>query len=508
MTVVETPAPRRLVGATRSVCPVCLATVPAERRIVGDTVELVKTCPEHGSFAVPVWRGVASFLDWGMRRAPASTPRRIAGAVEHGCPQDCGLCPDHEQQSCCVLLEVTTRCDLACPVCYAGAGPQGRDLSLAEIDERLDTLAAAGGNVNIQLSGGEPTIRDDLPAIVRRIKARGFDFVQVNTNGVRIAREPAFLAALVEAGLDCVFLQFDGIDDTIHRRLRGVPLAATKGRAIAACAAAEVGVVLVPTIVPGVNDRGIGAIVDHAIGLMPTVRAVHFQPVAHFGRCVGVADEDRITLPEIVAALVAHSAGRLSFDDFRPGSAESPWCSFSGRFLVDEAGRLSARDGPAAASCCGPAIERDGRRVVTVAPPSAADPSKPPAASSCCTPFAEPAPDPEVSACCGPKPATSGCCGTVRPSADVARARRYVNGQWTRPETPTPVGDGFDAVLAARSRTLGLSGMAFQDAMTLDLDRLRRCHVHVVEAGGRVIPFCAHNLTDTSGRALHRGQPR
>jgi uncharacterized radical SAM superfamily Fe-S cluster-containing enzyme len=496
MTVFDGRRTDAVVGATRSVCPVCLKTIPAERRIVGDTVELMKTCPEHGDFSAPVWRGLASFLDWGARRPPAATPRRIATAVAHGCPQDCGLCPDHEQQSCCVLLEVTSRCDLACPVCYAAAGPAGRDLTRAEIDERLDTLAAAGGNVNIQLSGGEPTVRDDLPAIVAAIKARGFDFVQINTNGVRIAREPDFLAALVEAGLDCVFLQFDGIDDAVHRRLRGAPLAAIKRRAIAACAAAEVGVVLVPTIVPGVNDHEIGAIVDHAIGLMPTVRAVHFQPVAHFGRCVGVADEDRITLPEIVAALVAHSDGRLSFDDFRPGSAENPWCSFSGRFRVDEAGRLSARES-AAASCCGPAVaEPEGRRVVLVAPSlDFGVPPKPAAAAS---------------TRCGPKPepAASACCDSVRPSADVARARRYVVGQWTRPETPAPVGDGFDAVLAARARTLGLSGMAFQDAMTLDLDRLRRCHVHVVEAGGRVIPFCAHNLTDTAGRALHRGSPR
>ena len=115
-----------------------------------------------------------------------------------------------------MLLEVTSRCDLACPVCYASASRNGVDASLAEIDGWLDTLAEAGGRVHIQFSGGEPTTRDDLPEIVARVRARGFEFVQLNTNGVRIAREPAYLAALAEAGLDCVFLQFDGVD---RRRL-------------------------------------------------------------------------------------------------------------------------------------------------------------------------------------------------------------------------------------------------------------------------------------------------
>jgi uncharacterized radical SAM superfamily Fe-S cluster-containing enzyme len=479
---------------TESVCPVCLRTIPAERRIVGDTVELVKTCPDHGGFTTPVWRGVESWRAWGGRRGVRVSPTVTARPVEQGCPHDCGLCPDHAQQSCCVLIEVTSRCDLACPVCYAGAGRHGRDLDIAEIEARLDTLAALRTPVNVQLSGGEPTMRDDLPEIVRRVRARGHDFVQLNTNGIRLATDPDHLAALVDAGLDCVFLQFDGLDDAVHRRLRGAPLAQSKEAAIAACGRAGVGVVLVPTVVAGVNDRAIGAIVDFAVAHMPTVRAVHFQPMSQFGRCGGIAgDEARITLPEIVTALVEHSQGRLSFDDFRPGSAENPWCSFSGRFLVDRSGRLVARR-PETSGCCSPPIER-------------AEPK-----SSCCAPSA--VPPVRVSACCGtaaaPEPVrvSSSCCGTpaVGASADVARARRYVAGQWSLPEEPGdgPL-DGFEAVLEARARTLGLSAMAFQDAFTLDLDRLRSCHVHVVESGGRLIPFCAYNLTDTSGRALHRG---
>lgn len=449
-------------GHTESVCPECLARLPARRFAEGDTVFLEKTCPEHGTFVVPVWRGLASYRHWGQARRAVATPPVTATAVSRGCPLDCGLCPDHRQQSCCVLLEVTSRCNLGCPVCFASAGREGRDVPAAEISAWLDTLAASGGHVHIQLSGGEPTVRDDLPEIVRLVRARGFEFVQLNTNGLRIAREPAYLAALAAAGLDCVFLQFDGVTDEVYQQLRGAKLLRLKQQAIAACAEAGIGVVLVPTVVPGVNAAQIGEIVEFAKAHLPAVRAVHFQPVSYFGRVLAAPSADaRITLPEIMAALIAHEAGAIGLDDFAPGSAENPYCSFSGRFRLGADGRLHVQR--AAASCCG-----------------------------------VPAPA---------KPVAS-CCGATAPSPDVDRARRYVAGQWRAAGAAgadVPGLEAFDAFLAAREQNLGLSGMAFQDAWTLDVDRLRQCHIHVASPGGRLIPFCAFNLTARDGRSLYRG---
>lgn len=461
----------RKLADTESVCPVCLATIPAERVAIGDTVHLVKTCPEHGRFSVPVWRGLASYTAWGAGPRAHSRPPVMATAVERGCPHDCGLCPDHRQQSCCVLFEVTSRCDLACPVCFASAGRHGTDASLDEIAAWLDVLAEGGGRVHIQLSGGEPTVRDDLPDIVRLVRARGFDFVQLNTNGLRLARQPAYVAALAEAGLDCVFLQFDGVDDDVHRALRGARLAEIKERAIRACGEAGLGVVLVPTVVAGVNDRQLGAIVDHAVARSPTVRAVHFQPAARFGRYPeGSPAGERVTLPEVMEALIAHSGGTIRLADFNPGSAENPYCSFAGRFSIDDDGRLHPTGGT----------------------------------SSCCGTPAEATPEPTAASCCGETAAVE-CCGSTRPSPDVDRARRYVAGQWAGATTETTAGvDAFDRFLAGRRRTLGLSGMAFQDAWSLDLERLRQCHIHVMAPDRRVIPFCAYNLTSIDGRSLYR----
>lgn len=462
------PADTICLGRTESVCPQCLRTLPARRYGEGDTVFLEKTCPEHGRFVTPVWRGLESYRLWAKSRRAIARPIVAATAVSRGCPHDCGLCPDHLQQSCCVLLEITSRCDLLCPYCFASAGRHGTDASMAEIDDWLATLNTAGGRMHIQLSGGEPTMRDDLADVIALVRSRGFDFVQLNTNGLRIAREPAYLAALVQAGLDCVFLQFDGVSDAVHRRMRGRDLMAVKKTAIRNCGEAGVGVVLVPTLVPGINVHEIGAIVDFAKVEMPTVRAVHFQPVSYFGRTPAEPGAgERITLPEVMQALIDHCGGTIRLEDFRPGSAENPFCSFSGRFDVDAGGRLSVADEPPPSCCCSPAPVEE-------------------------------------------KTTSSACCSSPTPSADVARARRYVAGQWSK--APAAAGDAagleaFDAFIDSRSRRLGLSGMAFQDAWTLDLERLRQCYIHVVRSDGRVIPFCAYNLTDRSGRALYRPLP-
>lgn len=455
-----------LLAHTESVCPVCLQTLPARRVLEGDDVYLVKHCPEHGPFKTIAWRGIESYRRWESRGSRAATPPVSETALKHGCPHDCGICPDHRQHSCCVLLEVTQRCNLNCPVCFAEAGRDGVDPSLAEIDGWLDRLRTHGSPVNIQLSGGEPTVRDDLPEIVRRVRAHGFDFVQVNTNGLRIAKESGYAQALADAGLDCVFLQFDGVSDAAYRRIRGANLLTIKKTAILRCADAGLAVVLVPTLVPGTNVSEIGAIIDFALARVPVVRAVHFQPISYFGRYPQPpADDQRITLPEVMAEIERQTAGRVRVTDFGPGTSENVFCSFVGKFEVGGDGGLrstrqqdSCGTGDAKCGCgCGKPVDDDGN------------------------------------------------------DGEGPRSRRIVARQWAgdmkRQPAESPPGLGlasFDAFLAARGHTFTISGMAFQDAWNLDLERLRECFIHVVSPDRRVIPFCAWNLTSASGEPLYR----
>ena len=119
----------------------------------------------------------------------------------------------------------------------------------------LDGLYAQAGACHIQLSGGEPTLREDLDAIIRLCKEKGFPYIQLNTNGLRFAADPSLAKRLKEAGLTCVFLQFDGLDDATHRRLRAASLRMQKEAAVDACASAGLPVILVPTLARGINEH-------------------------------------------------------------------------------------------------------------------------------------------------------------------------------------------------------------------------------------------------------------
>ena len=160
----------------------------------------------------------------------------------------------------------------------------------------------------MQLSGGEPTVRDDLPEIIRMAKARGFALIQCNTNGLRLGTEPGYAASLREAGLDSVYLQCDSADDTAHEILRGRDCLSEKLEAIRACGEAGIGVVLVATVAAGVNADRLWPLVEMGLRLGAHVRGVHFQPMSSFGRCPWRSDgAPRVTLPEIAAELERQS---------------------------------------------------------------------------------------------------------------------------------------------------------------------------------------------------------
>ena len=164
-----------VLSQTESICPECFARIPAQRVAEGDQVVLKKSCPEHGPFQAVIWRGEPSYASWSRPKLPSYS----RGPPDHrgrGCPWDCGLCPGHRQQTCCTLIEVTQRCDLTCNVCFADAGPgSGSDPSFNDIRGMYESLLAAGGPFNVQLSGGEPTLRDDLPEIISLGLSMGFD---------------------------------------------------------------------------------------------------------------------------------------------------------------------------------------------------------------------------------------------------------------------------------------------------------------------------------------------
>lgn len=442
---------------TASVCPVCLNRIPAERVAYGNEVYLEKTCPEHGFFKTILWRGKPDYPTW-MREKIPNHPQKLLTKTEAGCPFDCGLCANHRQEPCCVLLEVTQRCDLGCPVCFASAGTS------SSLDPDLDTIKVwykrmleAGGPYNIQLSGGEPCLRDDLPEIIAVGKHMGFSYFQVNTNGLRIAIDLEYLQRLKEAGLSVVYLQFDGTKDVIYQTLRGRNLMEQKLKAIRNCEQLHLGVVLVPTIKPGVNADNLGEIVRFALEHYPTVRSIHLQPVCYFGRYPELPEnEDRITIPEILQGLEDQTDGLVHRDDFHPKGSENSYCSFHATYVIMPDGSLK------------PIKEKQS----------------------------------EPACCSKPEDAREG----------LQRSKEFVAKNWVhyeqktivQPGTSSSLGGWDDFLTRAKTHLFSISGMAFQDAWNLDLELLQDCCINIISADGRLVPFCAYNLTNTQGETLYR----
>ena len=307
----------QVLANTQSVCPHCLKKLQAQRVQKKDAVFLVKTCPDHGSMSTLIWKGSPDMSTWIRTKTPAG-PAICGTETRKGCPFDCGICPQHRQRTCTALLEITWRCNLHCPVCFADGGGAVADPSMHQIRTWYEQIKhQTGGGCNIQLSGGEPTVRDDLPEIIRMGKDMGFSFIQLNTNGLRLAADKDFVQQLKQSGLDSVFLQFDGVDDRVHLKLRGKPLQEIKERAIAHCSEKGLAMVLVPTLVPGVNDQQVGDIIRFGLARAPHVRGVHFQPVSYFGRFpTSPGDNDRMTLPHVMQAVEAQTGIDASY--FKP----------------------------------------------------------------------------------------------------------------------------------------------------------------------------------------------
>lgn len=285
--------------------------MPAKVLIEGDHVYYQKRCLSHGvqktlvSTDVDYWRATKLWIK------PGDRPDQYLSRVEYGCPFDCGLCPDHEQHSCLALLEVTGQCALACPVCFAGSGAAaGGHRSLDEIARMLDTLVASERQPDVlQISGGEPTEHPDILAILRLCKERPIRHLMLNTNGLRLARDRAFVAALAEfmPGFE-VYLQFDSLQEDALRDLRGADLRAVRQQALENLEAAGISTSLVVVVKRGVNDGELGAIIEHALGFA-CVRGVTFQPVQDAGRNQGFdAAGHRMLLTDIRRAIGAQSA--------------------------------------------------------------------------------------------------------------------------------------------------------------------------------------------------------
>lgn len=439
---------------THSVCPACLKRISARRVLRGGNVYLEKACPEHGFFSTVVWRGYETYGQW--ISVCEGEPEQNEPQAGKGCPYDCGLCADHRQSTCCVLLEVTQACNQKCPVCFADSGNGTGEPSLSDIQAYLRAIFDRGITF-LHLTGGEPTVRGDLPEIISMAKDIGFPYIQLNTNGLRLAEEPGYARMLAQAGLSCVFMQFDGTRDDIYKTLRGRPLLSVKDRAVENCGRQALGVVLVPTLMPGVNTDDIGGIIRYGLDRSPAVKGVHFQPVSYLGRYPETpGDEQRITLPEVLREIEAQTEGAMKAENFIPSSCYHELCNFHGDFVI-----------------------MNNKKLMPLS-------------------FRQ-----EQPCCCG------GTEDAVKKNQDFV-AKRWAGQYEDSPSCSAGEDMGEWEAFAQHIRThsFAVTGMLFQDCWNIDVERLKKCSLHVFRpdgADGSIIPFCAYYLTDSGGNRLYSG---
>jgi 7,8-dihydro-6-hydroxymethylpterin dimethyltransferase len=287
---------------TLSICSTCLRRVDAKIVFENGNVYMLKNCVHHGFEKVLIATDIEYYKNIRNYNKPSETPLQFNTKTHYGCPYDCGLCQDHEQHSCLTIIEITDRCNLQCPTCYAMSSPHyGRHRTVEEVEQMLDIIVANEGTPDVvQISGGEPTIHPDFFAIMDIAKKKPIKHLMLNTNGIRIAKDFEFTKQLSAYAPDFeIYLQFDSFKPNALETLRGKDLTETRMKALEHLNAFNLSTTLVVTLQQGVNDDEIGKIIEFALQ-QRCVRGVTFQPTQVAGRTENFNPAtDRITLTDV-----------------------------------------------------------------------------------------------------------------------------------------------------------------------------------------------------------------
>ena len=483
------PLQKGLPKTTRSLCPECSQLIDAKILEDSGKVVMEKRCPTHGEFRDIVYSDAKLYLkmeewEFGDNRGLANP----AVTTAKSCPDDCGLCNLHTSHTGLANLDLTNRCNMTCPVCFANANASGYlyEPDFETVRKMLQALRDQKPVACriVQFSGGEPTIYPRFLDVLRLAKEMGFSHTQVATNGLKFM-DLEFAERAKEAGLHTLYLQFDGVCDDVYRRTRGESLWEKKLRAIENVKRADLKIVYVPTIVKGVNDHQIGDIIRLALEYIECSSGISFQPVAFTGRIARhELEAKRFTLSDFARAVQQQTGICDMYEDWFPLSCVTPFSKLLSALRGDETTTLSCHPHCSLGTYL---FVDQNRKAVPV------------------TQFVEVGP-------------------MLREMDDLARkaGKRRIQfftriSAWNNlrkffHEEKAPAGLTFNKFLQTLQgmtdkrygrgsseaggftyRTLMLAGMHFMDSYNYDVERVQRCVIHYAAPNGLIYPFCAYN---------------
>ena len=459
-----------VIKTTQSLCPECLKILPATIFERDNKVWITKKCPEHGEFEEIYWGDYDMYMK-AVKFAHDGKGIENPNVTElKPCPQDCGLCKMHRSHTALGNIVVTNRCDLQCFYCFFYAKAMGYvyEPKLDQIRMMLKSMRnekPVACNA-IQLTGGEPTMREDIIEIIKMAKEEGYDHVQLNTNGIMLSKSLEFAKKVREAGVNTIYLSFDGTtaqtNPKNHWEIPGILENSRK---------AGIGIVLVPTVINTVNDQDVGNILNFGIKNIDVVRGINYQPVSLVGR-ITKADREkfRITIPDVIKKIEEQTNGAVVKEDWYPVPTVAPITHFVEALTKKPRYELTAHP------VCGMAtyLFLDEGKIVPL--PRFVD--------------------------------VNGLVEYLDEKADEINSGK--NRAVTSLQVLNKLGSFIDkdkqpkgldlktilvnALVKHDYKSLFVGMMHFQDLYNYDIERVKRCCIHYAQPDGKIVPFCAFNV--------------
>lgn len=497
------PIPRlregeKLVAYTTSLCPYCERLLPAIIYEKDDKIYIRKTCPVHGTID-ELYFSSAKLYHRFMKYEEEGVGVRPHVQLQAPCPYNCGLCGRHKNHTALANLVVTNRCDLSCWYCFFYAEKAGYvyEPSLEQIREMVRQYKKEGVTMAVQITGGEPTLRPDLPEIIKLLREEGVTHIQLNTHGVTFARlwfekspdeAVRYARILREAGVNTVYMSFDGVTPRANPKNHWeVPYTLETFRK-----AGMTSVVLVPTVIKTINDNELGDIVRFAAKHIDVVRGVNFQPVSLTGRMrKDMRAKYRVTIPDVLKWVEEQTGGQVPAEAWFP----IPVAAKVSYFLEALSGELKVCMGnhPACGSATYVFVERGGdglpKRFVPITEFFDVEG------------FVEYIDQKVLELSHDEEASFSKFRKTVRIASIVKDLPRFVDKERmpkdlniTKLLVNVFLKRNYEALGELHYRMLFLGNMHFMDLYNYDVERVMRCNIHYLSPDGRVIPFCTYNV--------------